>query len=218
MLHLRRFPSQWKQADVVMMVIPNCHSVSAEGTAPPTMRIVGQIKEGFNLREYTGELLLDVAKAFDNVWHQGLLLKMHRAGISKAMVRFVHSYLRERALKAKLEEQRSTGRTAAAGVPRGSAISPLLFSIYTNDISVTANVNLAMYADDVSIFARPRDARIIDRRLYTALNTLQAWYAKWRIAVHPEKSTTVLFSRDGRRKTKHGNPAELTFQRGIIPW
>ncbi|GJQ65677.1 hypothetical protein Trydic_g7764 [Trypoxylus dichotomus] len=50
----------------------------------------------------------------------------------------------------------------------------------------------------------------------TALDALQDWYA--RIATHPEKSAAVLFSIGGRRRRKHGNPAELTFQGGIIPW
>ncbi|GJQ65054.1 hypothetical protein Trydic_g7207 [Trypoxylus dichotomus] len=174
--------------------------------APPihqVLRIVEQIKEGLNLREYTGAVFLYVAKAFDKVWHQGLLLKMHRAGIFRAMVRLIHSYFCKRAFKTKLEGQRSTVRIATAGVPQGSAISPLLFNIYTSDINATAYVNLAMYADDVCIFARSQNARIIDRRRQTLFDTLQAWYAKWRIAVHPEKTTAVLFSRGDRRRRKH---------------
>ncbi|GJQ71514.1 hypothetical protein Trydic_g21897 [Trypoxylus dichotomus] len=103
------------------------------------------------------------------------------AGISKAMVRLIHSFLRKRTFKIKLEGQRSTSRTATAGVPQGSPLSPLLFSIDTSDIPTTAHVNLAMYADDVCI------------------------------------SSAVLFSIGGRRRRKHGNPAELTFQGGIIP-
>ncbi|GJQ79859.1 hypothetical protein Trydic_g18308 [Trypoxylus dichotomus] len=111
---------------------------------------------------------IDVAKVFDKVWHQGLLLKMYRASISKTMVRLVHSYLRKRAFKFKVEGQRFTVRTATAGAPQGSAISPFLFSIYTSDIPATAYVNLAMYADDVCIFARSRDVWIIDHCLQTA--------------------------------------------------
>ncbi|GJQ79381.1 hypothetical protein Trydic_g16240 [Trypoxylus dichotomus] len=103
---------------------------------------------------------------------------MHRAGISKAMVRLVHSYLCKMAFNVKLEGQRSTVRTATAGMSQGSAISPLLFSIYTSDITATAHVNLVMDADNVCILARSRDPRITDRRLQTAFDTLQAWYAK----------------------------------------
>ncbi|GJQ79388.1 hypothetical protein Trydic_g16247 [Trypoxylus dichotomus] len=145
-------------------------------------------------RECTGAVFLDVAKAFDKVWHQGLLLKMHRAGISKAIVKLVHSFLRKRTFQVKLEGRRSTTRTATAGVPQRSAISSLLFNIYTSDIPTTAHVNLAMYADDVCIYSRSLNARVIDRRLQTALDTLRDWYAKWRIAVHPQKSTAVLFA------------------------
>ncbi|GJQ78613.1 hypothetical protein Trydic_g11721 [Trypoxylus dichotomus] len=172
-------PSQWKQADVVMIpkpgqsanwpqnyrpisllpvmgkiadriiltrpkeetddadVIPNCQFGFRRGhsTSHQVLHIVEQIKEGFNLREYTGAVLLDVAEAFDKVWHQGLLLKMYWAGIPKAMVRVVDSYLRKRAFKVKLE------------------------GIYTSDILAIAHVNLTMYADDVCIFARSRAGR-----------------------------------------------------------
>ncbi|GJQ66520.1 hypothetical protein Trydic_g4507 [Trypoxylus dichotomus] len=117
-------------------VIPGCQFGfrRKHSTTHQVLRLVEHIKEGFNRRECTGAIFLDVAKGFDKVWHQGLLLKMHPAGISKAMVRHVHSFLRKRTFQVKLEGQRSTTRTATAGVPQGSAISPLLFNIYTSDV------------------------------------------------------------------------------------
>ncbi|GJQ75540.1 hypothetical protein Trydic_g17625 [Trypoxylus dichotomus] len=167
MLRLRHFPSQWKQADVVMIpkpgqsanwpqnyrpisllpvmskiayriilprlqeetdeldVIANCQFGFRRGhsTTQQVLRIIEHIKEGFNLREYTGTIFLDVAKVFDKVRHQELFLKMHQADISKAMVRLVHSYPRKRAFKVKQETQRPTVRRATAGVPEGSTIS-----------------------------------------------------------------------------------------------
>ncbi|GJQ73939.1 Desat1 [Trypoxylus dichotomus] len=117
-------------------VIPNCQFGfrREHSTTHQVLRLVEQIKEGFNRRECTGAVFLDVAKAFDKVWHQSLLLKMHRADISKAMVRLIHSFLRKRTFKIKLDGQRSTARTTTAGVPQRSAISPLLFNIYNSDI------------------------------------------------------------------------------------
>ncbi|GJQ72893.1 hypothetical protein Trydic_g1540 [Trypoxylus dichotomus] len=200
--------------------IPGCQFVfrREHSTTHQVLRLVEHIKEGFNRWECTGAVFLDVAKAFGKVWHQGLFLKMHRAGISKPMVKLIHSFLPNRTFKIKLEGRRSTARTATAGVPQGSAISPLLFNIYTSDISTTAHVNLAMYAVDVCIFSRSLNARVIDRRLQRALDTLRDWYAKWRIAVHRQKSTAVLFAIGGRRRRRYGNAPELTFQGGIIPW
>ncbi|GJQ65865.1 hypothetical protein Trydic_g3967 [Trypoxylus dichotomus] len=190
---------------------------SEHNTTLQVLRVVEHIKQGFNLKEYTGAVFLDVAKAFDKVWHQGLPWKMHRAGISKAMLRLIRSYLRRRSFRIKLEGQRSVARTATSGVPQGSALSPLLFNIYTSDIPTTAHVNMAMYADDVCIYTRSLDARVVDRRLQEALDALQTWYARWRIAIHPGKSTAILFSGSGCRLKKHGNPTELTIQGGIVP-
>ncbi|GJQ77334.1 hypothetical protein Trydic_g8632 [Trypoxylus dichotomus] len=134
------------------------------------------------------------------------------------MLRLIRSYLRRRSFRIKLEGQRSVARTATSGVPQGSALSPLLFNIYTSDIPTTAHVNMAMYADDVCIYTRSLDARVVDRRLQEALDALQTWYARWRIAIHPGKSTAILFSGSGCRLKKHGNPTELTIQGGIVPW
>ncbi|GJQ64820.1 hypothetical protein Trydic_g6997 [Trypoxylus dichotomus] len=67
--------------------------------------MVEHIKESFNLGEYTGAVFLDLAKAFDTVWYQQLLLKM----------RLIHSYHRQRAFKVKLEAQQFTDRTITAG-------------------------------------------------------------------------------------------------------
>ncbi|GJQ79294.1 hypothetical protein Trydic_g16162 [Trypoxylus dichotomus] len=74
-------------------VIPGCQFGfrREHSTTHQVLRLVEHIKEGFNRRECTGAVFLDVAKAFDKVWHQGLLLKMHRAGISKAMVKLVQA-------------------------------------------------------------------------------------------------------------------------------
>ncbi|GJQ66609.1 hypothetical protein Trydic_g4581 [Trypoxylus dichotomus] len=70
-------------------VIPGCQFGfrREHSTTHQVLRLIEHIKEGFNRRECTGAVFLDVAKAFDKVWHQCLLWKMHRAGISKAMVK-----------------------------------------------------------------------------------------------------------------------------------
>ncbi|GJQ65566.1 hypothetical protein Trydic_g7665 [Trypoxylus dichotomus] len=108
-------------------VIPDCQFGfrSEQSTTHQVLRLIEHIKEGFNRRECTGAVFLDVAKAFDKAWHQGLLLKMHRAGISKAMVKLVHSFSRKRTFQVKLEVWRSTTRTATAGGDLTPAVQQL---------------------------------------------------------------------------------------------
>ncbi|GJQ76029.1 hypothetical protein Trydic_g18082 [Trypoxylus dichotomus] len=80
-------------------VIPGCQFGfrREHSTTHQELRLVEHIKESFNRQECTGAIFLNVA--FDKVWHQGLHLKMHRAGISKAMVKLIHSFLRKKTFK-----------------------------------------------------------------------------------------------------------------------
>lgn len=182
------------------------------------LRLVEHIKTGFNQSEYTGAVCLDVSKAFDKVWHQGLLYKMRQAGISIGIIQLTHSFLHKRTFRIRLPGHRSTVRTMTAGVPQGSALSPTLFNLYASDLPTTPQVSLAMYADDVCVFTKSRDARIVERRLQESLDNLEAWYRQWRIAIHPQKSTAILFSRSGKRKRRHGEPQHLNIQGEAVPW
>ncbi|GJQ73174.1 hypothetical protein Trydic_g1798 [Trypoxylus dichotomus] len=97
-------------------------------------------KEHNNTHQVLRAVFLD-AKAFDKVWHQELLLKMHRVGIFKAMLilgHTRHSYLRQ---------GHSSSSRKGSGPQSGVPIPPLLFSIYTSDIPANAYVNFSMYAD-----------------------------------------------------------------------
>ncbi|GBP64384.1 Probable RNA-directed DNA polymerase from transposon BS [Eumeta japonica] len=101
--------------------------------------------------------------------------------------------------------------TNQRGVPQGSALSPLLYSAYTNDIPrPTSGVQLALFADDTALFYRNRYRDIIARHLQRAIDELGQWFRLWRIEVNPEKSAALQFlyskhrtaadrSRPGRR-------------------
>ncbi|TLO84126.1 hypothetical protein FEG28_19010, partial [Acinetobacter baumannii] len=81
------------------------------------------------------------------------------------------------------------------GVPQGSALSPLLFSLYINDIPRSPETHLALFADDTAIYYSCRKKALLHRRLQTAATTMGQWFRKWRIDINPTKSTAVLFKR-----------------------
>ncbi len=77
----------------------------------------------------------DISKAFDRVWHRGLLFKLRQNGISGVLVNWVSSYLQNRSQRVFVGSTLSDEKQINAGVPQGSVLGPLLFLIYVNDIA-----------------------------------------------------------------------------------
>lgn len=162
----------------------------------------------------TGALFFDVAKAFDKVWHNGLLYKLYKLGVPDRLVHIIRDYLSDRTFRFRVEGTHSSPRPIRAGVPQGSVLSPLLFSLYVNDIPRTPRVELALFADDTALYATERDRSKLFQRLQSAATTLGDWFRLWRIEVNPEKSAAVYFHRG--KSDLHPPPIRL-FDR-VIPW
>lgn len=160
------------------------------------LRVVNRISNGFNWRRHTAAVFLDVSKAFDRVWHIGLVHKLAKADFPPHLVNLVASYLGGRSFHVALGGERSTSRPITAGVPQGSIVAPFLFNVYTNDIPVnTGNSELALYADDAALLVQSRSVRLIEKNLQPALDTLCAWYTDWRISINSTKTTATFFTR-----------------------
>src|SRR5215510_6793971 len=87
-----------------------------------------------------------------------------------------------------------------AGVAQGGLISPVLFSLYVNDMpSPSHHVELALYADDTAVIATSRKPTLLISYLESYLNNLQRWLSEWRIAINVSKSSAMIFARAGRR-------------------
>ncbi len=163
-------------------------------------RLVERITRNFGERRLTGAVFLDVAKAFDTVWIEGLLYKLTILNFPSYLVHVISSYLRGRTFEASFLTATSSRRVMRAGVAQGGLISPVLFSLYVNDIPTPSHhVELALYADDMAIIATSRKPTLLVSYLETYLSNLQRWLMEWRIAINVSKSSAIIFARAGRR-------------------
>lgn len=134
------------------------------------MRVVETITRGFTNGHSTIAVLFDIEKAFDKVWHAGLIHKMHEMGYSLSLIKLIQSYLRNRKFRVKINETTSTWRSITAGVPQSSLISPLLFNIFIADIPKPEGTDISLYADDLLILTTDRNINFARNITQEAVN------------------------------------------------
>ena len=137
----------------------------------------------------------DINKAFDRVWHKGLLHKLRGIGCSEKILLWFSSYLSDRRQRVVLNGIFSDWMAVFAGVPQGSILGPLLFLIFINDIVKCIGASIRLFADDTSLYIivdLPDQAAII---INTYLKTISDWANTWLVAFNTSKTLSVIFSR-----------------------
>ena len=169
----------------------------AKSTDDHLFRLSQSIMESFNKGEHVVAAFLDVEKAFDNVWHNGLRYKIFQLDLPTKMTRWLSDFLVGRLIQVNVNNFFSNQMNPKAGVPQGSVLSPLLFLIYVNDLPAPHhNQNsLSQFADDTAQWAFSLSVRIAAKLLQQDLLNLAMWCAKWRIKLNPEKTKVIIFSR-----------------------
>ncbi|GFT94731.1 probable RNA-directed DNA polymerase from transposon BS [Trichonephila clavipes] len=133
------------------ILIPEQHGFRPRlSTTHQLLRVVEYIKEGNNMGQCTAAVFLDIQKAFDRVWHSGLLFKLINYNIPTPLILLLNSYISNRSFTVKINRTYSQTRSISAGVAQGSILGPVLFNLYVNDILKSTNTMLCMYADDTA--------------------------------------------------------------------
>ena len=159
-------------------------------------------------------VFLDIQKAFDKVWHKGLLYKLKRCGIGGKLLTWFQNYLEDRMQRVIINGQASSWKNLNAGVPQGSVLGPLLFLLFINDVSnVVDHCHIRMFADDTCLFLEVENSNNnYERerfRYHTAecinhdLNKIYLWSKKWLVTFSPPKTKSLTIS---NKPDSHLNP------------
>ena len=158
------------------------------------IEIYDRICKSLDNKEYTCIAFCDISKAFDRVWHRGLLHKLKSYGIKNNMLAWFKNYLSDRKQCVVLNSTKSEYLSVKAGVPQGSVLGPLLFLIYINDISDSFSSLTRLFADDSSLSSSSRDLSVIEREINNDLTKLAEWAKSWLVLFNPNKTEIVLFT------------------------
>lgn len=183
-------------------------------TTHQLIRITEDIIENFNRSTQTAAIYMDIEKAFDRVWHDGLIHKLRRLQLPTWLTKIIDTYLRNRKFQVKINEEMSETKNIEAGVPQGSILGPTLYNIYTSDIPKLYNSKIAQYADDTVIYTHNRIKTALTRKLQEDLDIFMRWAHKWKIKINENKTIAVHFI----KKARQTPPPPLKINNKEIEW
>ena len=164
------------------------------------------IKRKNNVNKMCG-IVFDIEKAFDKVWHQGLLYKMHQLKIPKTIANWIMNFLTDRTFIVKVNGKESKKQPIQTGVPQGTILSPIFFIIFFSDIPLSITnyehrSRALLFADDLFKFYWDHNLKRIQVILQKYLDNLQDWLSKWRMKTAAHKCSYNIFTEHGHNKDK----------------
>jgi hypothetical protein len=151
-------------------------------TVTQLTEIYDQFCKAVNSGKEIRVVFLDISKAFDRVWHKGLLHKLKACGITGRLLDWLKDYLTDRQQRVIVNGEYSEWGKIEAGVPQGSVLGPLLFLIFINDIThVIRHCKIRLFADDTCLFMEIDDPTVQAEEINNDLEKLNEWANKWHV-------------------------------------
>ncbi|UYV67852.1 hypothetical protein LAZ67_5002251 [Cordylochernes scorpioides] len=167
-------------------------------------------------KEVVGAVFLDFAKAFDRVWHNGLIKKLTKHQFPSDIINFMQNYLQGRTFSVKQGNFITEPKPIQTGVPQGSILGPYLFNIYINDIPLHSKCKLKLFADDTAILFNSKSVNLLVTQIQNYLNDIIKWCDEWKLDINPTKTQAIVFPPRDNKKFKP--QTNLTVNSSTISW
>ena len=165
-------------------------------TETASVYLIERVKSLMDRGGVVGAVFLDLRKAFDTVNHNILQSKFHQFNFSQFTSNWFKSYLTTQSQCVKIQNTKSTFKDLITGVPQGSILGPILFSLYINDLpTVCQGCEVIMYADDTVIFVKGKDHSDAASQLTKVMVNVSNWLNNCHLQLNSSKTVAMFFSK-----------------------
>lgn len=177
---------------------------SKRSTQDQLFRLTQDISAAFQQNKVAMATMFDIEKAYDKVWHHGLILKLKQLGLSDPTIALIQNFLSDREIAIRIKDTESKPILLNAGMPQGAILSPTVFNAWVADIPQPEGLRtkISQYADDMASWVTDKTMEKAEMKLQRYNNRLVAWSKKWRIQLSPAKTTVIKFHRKHIRRKK----------------
>ncbi|MEW8545066.1 MAG: reverse transcriptase domain-containing protein, partial [Candidatus Thiodiazotropha sp.] len=172
-------------------------------TTYAVLKLVQAIREGFNSKERTAACFIDLEKAYDSVWREGLMVKLANLGIKGRLWGWIYAFLTERQVTCSIGTSQGQTAISRTGLPQGSVISPLLFNVFIRDMFQDVTGSCCKFADDGTLWHRGTDLNSLIEKVCADVLKIQAWCNRWRMKLSLNKTEVTVFQWYAVENTVH---------------
>lgn len=162
--------------------------------------VTNYINNKLNTNKVIITIFIDLTKAFDLINHNILIKRLEAIGIRGKILDWFRNYLQERKIIVMIDQQYSELKETKIGIPQGSILGPILYTIYVNPVfKYIKHCKMYMYADDTALVIAHNDKNEAMKKLQEDFNTVQKWFHDNKLIIN-EKKTKLLCIRTPKRK------------------
>ena len=178
--------------DINSILLPNQHGFRKHhSTATCLAALMDDLVDARDKGLYTAVASLDLSKAFDALHPDGITSTLNAAGFNNKSKNLIMNYITNRDQVVKLGNVTSSKQPLHFGVPQGSVLGPLLFTLYVNELQIASKVkNLVtlQFADDTTVYISAKTAETAICSLETGLSQIANWLSCNSLKLNPDKT------------------------------